>query len=103
MRHLRSAKKYLGSVKQTQAQKAQENAKKIFADYCAYHNISTAENYAEEILAKVCFFQPNAVFPDGFINVVDETLAGARFDGLTEVNMSHFNATLSRMTGVVIL
>jgi hypothetical protein len=27
----------------------------------------------------------------------------AKFDGLTEVDMSHFNAVLSRMAGVVIL
>lgn len=82
---------------------ANETAEKILADYAKFHNIAVSVECVNEILSKLSTFLPNTVFPDNFINVVDETLAGAKFDGLTEVDMSHFNAVLSRMAGVVIL
>lgn len=78
-------------------------AEKILADYAKFHGIEVSYSYANEIMAKLATFLPKTVFPDNFINVVDETLAGAKFDGLAEVDMSHFNAVLSRMAGVVIL
>lgn len=79
-----------------------ETAEKILADYCAYHKVNTAVS-ATDILAKVQYFMPKSVFPDNVINVIDEALAGAVFDGLQSVEMSHFNAVLSRMTGVIIV
>jgi ATP-dependent Clp protease ATP-binding subunit ClpA len=82
---------------------ANETAEKILNDYAKFHNIAISAECVNEILSKLSTFLPQTVFPDNFINVVDETLAGARFDGLTEVDMSHFNAVLSRMAGVVIL
>lgn len=81
---------------------AMETAEKILADYCKFHNVST-EVPATDILAKTQYFLPESVFPDNIINVIDETLAGAVFDGVKSVDMTHFNATLSRMTGLVIL
>lgn len=82
---------------------ANETAEKILNDYAKFHNIAVSAECVNEILSKLSAFLPKTVFPDNFINVVDETLAGAKFDGLTEVDMSHFNAVLSRMAGVVIL
>lgn len=81
---------------------AKETANKILADYCNFHKIAT-EVSANEILAKVQYFMPQSVFPDNIINVIDETLAGAVFDNLQTVDMTHFNAVLSRMTGLVIV
>lgn len=81
---------------------AMETAEKILADYCKFHKVST-EVPATDILAKTQYFLPESVFPDNVINVIDETLAGAVFDGVKSVDMTHFNATLSRMTGLVIL
>lgn len=81
---------------------AMETAEKILADYCKYHNVTT-EVSATDLLAKTQYFMPESVFPDNIINVVDETLAGAVFDGIKSVDMSHFNKVLSRMTGLVIL
>lgn len=80
-----------------------ETAAKILADYSAFHHIDTSEVPVEELLTKTNYFLSTGVFPDNFINVVDETLAGAVFEGMTEVGMTHFNATLSRMTGSIIL
>ncbi len=82
---------------------AVQTAENILADYAKFHNIQVNIGYANQIVDKLAYFLPNTVFPDNFINVVDETLAGAKFDNLTEVDMSHFNAVLSRMAGVVIL
>ena len=89
-------------VSQLVGSPAIETADKILADYCQYHKVST-EVSATDILAKVQFFLPQSVFPDNIINVIDEALAGAVFDRLKAVDMSHFNAVLSRMTGKIIL
>ena len=89
-------------VTQLSGNAAVETAEKILTDYCKFHKVST-EVPALDLLAKTQYFMPQSVFPDNIINVVDETLAGAVFDGLKSVNMSHFNATLSRMTGLVII
>lgn len=84
-------------------EEAVQTAKSILLDYSKFHNIGVCPSYASEIVDKLAYFLPNTVFPDNFINVIDETLAGAKFDGLTEIDMNHINATLSRMAGVVIL
>ena len=62
-----------------------------------------AEMNVELVLANIKAFLPKSVFPDNFINVVDESLAGCKFDGKTTATMADFNATLSRMAGVVIV
>ena len=82
---------------------AVQTAENIMADYAKHHGIVSSPAWAENIVAKLNAFLPHTVFPDNFINVVDETMAGAKFDGLTEVDMTHYNATLSRMAGVIIL
>ena len=79
-----------------------ETAREILTNYSAYHKVQTAVK-AESILEQIRFYLPNTVFPDNFINVVDETLAGAAFDGVPTVDMTHFNQTLSRLTGRIII
>ncbi len=81
---------------------AAETASKILKDYCEFHKVST-DVPAVSILAQIQYFLPHTVFPDNIINVIDETLAGAVFDGVKSVDMAHFNAVLSRMTGKVIV
>lgn len=82
---------------------AVETAEHILKNYCEYHQVSCPSVDAADLLAQVNFFMPTSVFPDSFINLVDETLAGAVFSGLSTVNMTHFNATLSRLTGKIIM
>ena len=89
-------------VPQLQAEAAQDTAKGILKHYSHYHKVTTKVP-ADWILAQVQFHLPDTVFPDNFINVVDETLAGAVLDGNKVVNMADFNDTLSRMTGRLIL
>lgn len=81
---------------------AEETAHNILADYSKHHAV-TAEMNVELMLANIKAFLPKSVFPDNFINVVDETLAGCKFDGKTTATMADFNATLSRMAGIVIV
>ena len=82
---------------------AMETAEKILADYCQYHKVVCPTVSADELLQKTQYFLPNTVFPDNFINIVDETLAGAVFDGLKEIDITHFNATIGRMANVIIV
>lgn len=82
---------------------AKETATKILADYAAYHKVDVSAISAEELVDKTNYFLSTGVFPDNYINVVDETLASAVFEGIEAVDMTHFNATLSRMTGVIIV
>lgn len=82
---------------------AKETATKILADYATYHKVDVSAISAEELVDKTNYFLSTGVFPDNYINVVDETLASAVFEGIEAVDMSHFNATLSRMTGTIIL
>lgn len=81
---------------------ANETAEKILSDYAKHHNIGYEMN-VELMMSNLKIFLPKSVFPDNFINVVDETLAGCKFDGKEVATMEDFNATLSRMTGVVIV
>lgn len=81
---------------------AMETADGILADYAKHHGIKY-ETDVELIMANLATFLPKSVFPDNFINVVDETLAGCKFDGKECATTADFNATLSRMAGVVIV
>ena len=76
-------------------------ADNILADYSKYHGVAVEGDVSREIISALSTLLPKSVFPDNFINVVDETLAGAKFDGYAKVDMSHFTAVLSRMAGAV--
>lgn len=89
-------------IRELRADAARKTAENILRNYCAYHNVR-ADVSAADLLVYVRHYLPETVFPDNYINVVDETLAGAVLDGLTSVRMQHFGETLSRMTGRVIL
>lgn len=81
---------------------AMETADSILADYAKHHGVRYETN-VELIMANLATFLPKSVFPDNFINVVDETLAGCKFDGKECATTADFNATLSRMAGVIIV
>lgn len=80
---------------------ASEIASNILDNYCKVHKVKTSVD-AKELLAKCDYFL-EGIFPNHFIDVIDETLAGAVYDGKKSVDMTDFNATLSRMTGNIIL
>lgn len=91
------------NVKELKGEGAKKTADGIFADYLKAHEIKADTALANTILQMINYYLPKTTFPDNFINVVDETLAGARYDELEEVNLNHFKATIGRMAGVVIV
>ena len=77
---------------------------KITKDYEAYHKVSV--NKAVDISTLFQLSQSKlkaTAFPDNFINLIDETLATARFNGLTEVDMADFEATITELVGADII
>ncbi len=82
--------------------KAISTADSVLADYEKFHSVTVSGVSAEQILEMVNF-HIGGVFPNNFIDVVDETMSGARFEGKTSISMSEIKQTLSRMTGTIIL
>ena len=91
------------NVSELKGEGAKKTANGIFADYLKAHEIKADITLADTILQMINYYLPKTTFPDNFINVVDETLAGARYDELEEVNLDHFKTTIGRMAGVIII
>lgn len=72
---------------------------KILADYSKSHGIEV-ENVDPAYLFEVAQTQLKATsFPDNFINLVDETMAGAKFERQTKVTKVDFEKTTKRLLG----
>lgn len=76
---------------------ADKTAEHILDDYCQFHEIVTDAS-ATELWKMVQNRLPGSVFPDNLINVIDETLASAVFDGRHAVGMAQFQQVLDRLT-----
>lgn len=81
---------------------ALDTAASILVDYEKFHNVSTSGMTAEQIMEMVNF-HVGGVFPNNFIDVIDESMSSARFEGKTAITMRDIKSTLSRMTGTIIL
>lgn len=81
--------------------KATETADSILKDYEKFHKVSVKDVTAEQILEMVNF-HIGGVFPNNFIDVIDETMSGARFEGQSSIGPNSIKKTLSRMTGNII-
>lgn len=86
------------TIKPLAGEAAIDTADSILRDYEKFHSISVTGAPAAAILEMVNL-HVGGVFPNNFIDVIDETLSGARFEGKTSVSLSEIKATLSRMTG----
>lgn len=75
---------------------AEKTAEHILDDYCQFHEIVTDAS-ATELWKMVQEHLPHSVFPDNLINVIDETLASAVFDGRHAVGMVQFQQVLNRL------
>ena len=75
---------------------AEKTAEHILEDYCQFHEIVTDAS-ATELWKMVQEHLPHSVFPDNLINVIDETLASAVFDGRHAVGMVQFQQVLNRL------
>lgn len=83
-------------------EKALCTADNILSDYAKFHSIAVKEVTSKDVLDLVNF-HIGGVFPNNFIDVIDETMSGARFEGKPEITMADIKQTLSRMTGKIIL
>lgn len=81
---------------------ATETADSILKDYEKFHHISVKDVTAEQVLEMVNF-HIGGVFPNNFIDVIDETMSGAKFEGQPSIGLDSIKKTLSRMTGNIIL
>lgn len=81
---------------------ALETASNILADYEKFHGVSASAISSDTILEMVNF-HVGGVFPNNFIDVIDETMSGAKFEGKTAISLADIKSTLSRMTGNIIL
>lgn len=81
---------------------ALDTAKSILADYERFHGVSVQGVNSDQIMEMVNF-HVGGVFPNNFIDVIDETMSGARFEGFKTIGIADIKRTLSRMTGNIIL
>lgn len=76
---------------------------KIVAEYGTYFDIKTDSISASAIENIIDNIIPETVFPDNVIDIIDETLATAKFKKKNEITISDINITVSRMTGYLII
>jgi ATP-dependent Clp protease ATP-binding subunit ClpA len=77
-------------------------AESILADYEQYHGIKVRGITAKNILEMVNF-HIGGVFPNNFIDAIDEAMSGAKYEGETAITMEEIKATIGRMSGHIIL
>lgn len=82
--------------------KAISTADSILADYEKFHSVKVNGMTAENILEMVNY-HIGGVFPNSFIDVIDEAMSGARFEGKTAIALPEIKQTIARMTGNIIL
>ncbi len=77
-------------------------AESILADYEKYHGVKVRGITAKNILEMVNF-HIGGVFPNNFIDAIDEAMSGAKYEGETAITMEEIKATIGRMSGHIIL
>lgn len=80
-----------------------EIARNIASSYAKYHSVDIKELPIEEVVDLVDMHLEGAVFPNGYINVIDETFAAASYKQRNIVKLPDIAATLTNMTGHLIV
>lgn len=83
-------------VPQVVGEDAIKIADKVLQDYAGYHKMGMQNISPANLVHLVKTALPNSVFPNNIIDIIDETMAGARVDGYTEISMEHILATVAR-------
>lgn len=78
-------------------------AKLILTDYGKYHNINIDNVDIDNVMNIIKHLMTNTVFPDNIINVIDETMASAKYDGKMSIDMGDIKKTISRITNLLIV
>lgn len=82
--------------------KALSTAQSILADYERFHGVTVQGINSDQILEMVNF-HVGGVFPNNFIDCIDEAMSSVKFEGKKFVTATDIKQTLSRMTGNIIL
>jgi len=75
----------------------------ILHEYGNYFEIDTSDVKADTLLDIVDNFTPDTVFPDNIIDIIDETLATAKYNNINKINDNDIKKTASRQNGIIIL
>jgi ATP-dependent Clp protease ATP-binding subunit ClpA len=84
-------------------EKAISACEKILENYSKAHGIAVADVTATELYKVASEKLRETSFPDNFINLVDETMAGAKFKRQTSVGKDDFMETVQRLLGANIV
>ena len=83
-------------VPQVVGEDAIKIADKVLQDYAEYHKMIVRDINPAELVQQVITALPKSVFPNNIIDIIDETMAGARVDGYAEITMEHILSTVAR-------
>lgn len=75
----------------------------ILHEYGDYFKIDTSSVNADTLLDIVDNFIPNTIFPDNVIDIIDETLATAKYNNVEKISDDDIKKTASRQNGIIIL
>ena len=84
-------------------EKALLAAEKILQDYSASHGVKVEGVTSAELFDEVQNKVKSTAFPDNYINLLDETMAGAKLMRKSVVTKDDFNATISRLIGTEVV
>ena len=90
-------------VNEITGESKKECAEKILTEYSNYFKIKTNNIIVDNILNIISTTMNQTVFPDNFINIIDETFARAKFKKKEEITNTEINETLTRHTGMLII
>lgn len=86
-------------VSQLTGETAIQCLENIMNDYSKFHKVKFNQTVtALELYNKTCEALPRTVFPNNVIDIVDEVLASAKFDGKTTVDIVDIEKIINRMT-----
>lgn len=75
---------------------------KIMADYSKFHGVTVDGIDTVKLYEKINCALPGTTFPDNAIDIIDETMAGAKFDGKVKIGWAEFNSTFSRVSDNIV-
>ena len=86
-------------VSQLEGETAVQCLENIMNDYSKFHKVKFNQTVtALEVYSKTCEALPRSVFPNNVIDIVDEVLASAKFEGKKSVDITDIEKVISRMT-----
>lgn len=82
--------------------RANETATKILDNYSEFHGVKV-EGLAAPTILELVQYHVGGVFPNNFIDCIDECMSGARFDGKSVIGKNEIAETISRLSGHIVI